>query len=258
MEIINPNEIGVKISTLISEANVKFHAVTPFLDLSKWRKIIINLESAVDRGVEIKFYFREIKEKDFQVLYNLGVELSQIDGLHTKLYLNENETIVSSMNLYEFSDLYSIDIALHFKESHDYNKIYNYYTKYIFSKKNDKNYISLTYKEKLVTLHNFLENRFSEYRINKGATYLYTKNLIPIFHLFIEPAKIKIKYPGKNPKQKLITELEQKITNIYRGEIKAHSYNTTKETKYYLWEISLPENDFVAFSNIICDFQKIE
>ncbi len=255
MEVINPNEIGAKISTLITEANEKFYAVTPFLDLSDWKKMLISLENAVKRGVEVKFYFREIKDKDFQVLYKLGVELNQIKGLHTKLYINESETIVSSMNLYEFSDLYSIDIALHFKESNDYNKIYNYFVKYILSKKNHENYISQTEKDKLVSLHNFLESRFSEYRINKGSDYLFSRNLVPIFDLFIRPTKIKLKYPIKNPKEEKIIELTSKIKNVYKGKLIEIPYDF--EYGYCLWKINLPENDFIAFSNIICELQKI-
>ena len=262
MEIINPNEIGAKISTLITEANEKFYAVTPYLDLSKWRKILISLENAVKRGVKVKFYFREIKEKDFQVLHKLGIELNQINGLHTKLYINENETIVSSMNLYEFSDLYSIDIAIHFKEDRDYNKIYDYFVKYILSKKNTENFVSQTEKDKLVSLHNFLENRFSEYKINKGGEYLYTKNLVPIFHLFIKPTEIGIKYPTKNPEKPKIIELRKKIENVYKGKFSERSYNTGIDgesgNNYYIWEINLAENKFIDFSNIICELQKIE
>jgi hypothetical protein len=262
MEIINPNEIGAKISTLISEANEKFYAVTPYLDLSKWRKILISLENAVKRGVEVKFYFREIKEKDFQVLHKLGIELNQINGLHTKLYINESETIVSSMNLYEFSDLFSIDIAIHFKENKDYNKIYNYFIKYILSKKNTENYVSKTEKEKLVSLHDFLENRFSKYRINKGADYLYTKNLVPIFHLFITPTEIGVKYPIKNPDEQIVLELSKKIRKVFKGKTSERSYNTGMDgdsgNTYYLWEIKITENNFLDFSNIICDLQKIE
>lgn len=258
MEVINPNEIGAKISTLISDANEKFYAVTPFLDLSKWRKILVSIENAVNRGVEVKFYFREIKEKDFKVLHNLGIELNKIDGLHTKLYINEKESIVSSMNLYEFSDLYSIDIALHFKEDKEYNKIYNYFEKYITSKISKGNYVSKTQKDKLVSLHSFLENRFSNHKINKASDYIFSKNIIPIFHLFIEPTRIGMKYPVKNPDEHLVLELEKKIKDVYKGEIKLRNYNTTENTKYYLWEMFLPENDFLVFSNIICDLQKIE
>ena len=262
MQIINPNEIGAKISTLISESNEKFYAITPFLDLSKWRKILTNLENAVKRGVKIKFYFREIREKDFQVLHKLGVELNQINGLHTKLYINECEVIVSSVNLYEFSDLHSIDIALHFKKTKDYNKIYNYYVKYIFSKKNSKKHVLQTEKDKLVSLHNFLESRFSEIKINKGADYIYTKNLVPMFHLFIKPTEIGIKYPVKNPEEKKVFELSAIIERTLKKKVSMRSYNTgwkgESGNTYYLWEIILPENDFLAFSNIICDLQKIE
>ncbi|WP_417873746.1 hypothetical protein [Xanthomarina gelatinilytica] len=261
MEVINPNEIGAKISTLISEANEKFYAITPFLDLSKWKKILINLENAIKRDVEVKFYFREIKEKDFQILYKLGIELNQINGLHTKLYINESETIVSSMNLYEFSDLYSIDIALHFKENKDYNKIYSYFIKYILSK-NNKSYVSKNEKDKLTSLHSFLENRFSTYKINKGSDYIYTKNLVPIFHLFIEPTKIGIKYPEKNPNEEILIELRKKIKRVYKEKTFERSYSTgidrVSGNTYYLWEINLLENDFLTFSNIICDLQKIE
>lgn len=262
MQIINPNEIGVKISTLISEANEKFYAVTPFLDLSKWKKILINLENAIKRGVEVKFYFREIKDKDFQVLHKLGIELNQINGLHTKLYINESEAIVSSMNLYEYSDLYSIDLALHFKESNDYNKIYNYFIKYIFSKKDNKNYVSQTKKDKLTSLHKFLESRFSGSKINKASNYIYTKDLVPIFHLFITTTEIGIKFPTKNPEEKTVIEMTSKITEIYKGKIIEKPYNTGTDGRsgnnYHLWEINLPENDFLAFSNTICELQKLK
>ncbi|MDF3078022.1 MAG: hypothetical protein K0S09_1911 [Sphingobacteriaceae bacterium] len=46
MEVINPNEIGVKISTLIAEANKSFIAVSAYINLSQWKKIIVNLEKA--------------------------------------------------------------------------------------------------------------------------------------------------------------------------------------------------------------------
>ncbi|WP_452220322.1 hypothetical protein [Lacinutrix salivirga] len=262
MEVINPNEIGAKISTLITEADEKFYAVTPYLDLSKWRKILISLENAIKRGVEVKFYFREIKEKDFQVLQNLGIELNQINGLHTKLYINESETIVSSMNLYEFSDLYSIDIALHFKENKDYNKIYNYFIKYILSKKNTKNYVSQNEKDNLDSLHAFLGNRFSKYRINNGGNYLFTSNLVPIFHLFITTSEIKLKYPRRNPEKHKVVELTTKIKQVYKGKITEipPKIDLDRNTRYdyYLWEINLPICDFITFSNIICDLQKIE
>ena len=253
MKIINPNEIGSKISTLIAEADEKFYAVTPFLDLSKWRKILINLENAVKRNVKIKIYFREIRDKDFNVLKNLGIELIKIDGLHTKLYFNENEVIVSSMNLYEFSDLYSIDIAIYFDELEEYNKIYNYFLKYIESK-NNESFISTNHINKLDTLHNQLSERYSKVKIIKSSDYLYSTNLVPIFHLFIELNSITLKYPRKDYTQELIIELENKIKSVIKYEIEPDG----NRNRNFYWKVQIKNNDFIKSCNIITELNKIE
>lgn len=131
MEIINSNEIGAKISTLIAESNEKFCAVTPFVRISEWKKIIISIERAKARNVSINFFVREINQTDYEALTKIGVEIFVIKGWHTKLYFNEKEVIISSMNLYEFSDLNSIDIAIFYKDTESYNKFYDYFLKYI-------------------------------------------------------------------------------------------------------------------------------
>jgi len=257
MNVINPNEIGSKISTLIAESNEKFIAVSPYIDLSEWRKIIINLERAIKRGVKIDLYFREIKEIDFQLLKKIGVNLYKIKGLHTKLYLNETEVIVSSMNLYEFSDLYSIDIAIHFKETKEYNKIYDYFLKYINSEKEDQQYNSKESEQNLDGLHKYLIDRFSGYRINSAKTYLFSKNLNPRFHLFIESSKIGFKYPQKNPSTEKVNELNQSLKNIFNDRIIFREYNTCAETKYCIWEIDISNGDYLDFVNIITESQRI-
>lgn len=257
MIIINPNEIGAKISTLIAESNDKFIAVSPYIDLSEWRKIIINLERAVNRGVVIDLYFRELKEKDFQILSDIGVNLFKIKGLHTKLYINENEVIVSSMNLYEFSDLYSIDIAMHFDENSEYNKIYDYFEKYISSKKEKQKYNSKKAKRNLKELHKYLTDRFLGHKINYTKSYLFSKNLNPIFDLFIESSKIGFKYPQKNPSPEKINELNQSLKEIFNERTIFREYNTTEKTKYCIWEIDMSKDDYLGFVNIICAAQKI-
>ena len=257
MKIINPNEIGSKISTLISESKKIFCAVTPYINLSKWKKILTNLERASKKGIEITFYFRQISDEDFNVLKALGVKLIQIDGLHTKLYFNESEVIVSSMNLYEFSDLYSIDIALYFDEPEEYNKIYDYFIKYIASK-NNSNHISNDYKSRLEELHFQLSNRYSECRINKTSSYLYAKSLVPIFHLFIELNGFTIKYPRKNFDKNLIIELEDKIKSIIKLPIKAKKFNFEDDNGYYYWDVVIKNNDFIKSCEVITELKKIE
>ena len=54
MEIINPNEIGSKISTLIIEAKEKFVAVTPYINIRNWKKITTNIQKAGSRFQDIQ------------------------------------------------------------------------------------------------------------------------------------------------------------------------------------------------------------
>lgn len=258
MNIINPNEIGSKISTLIAEAQKKFCVISPYIDISEWKKIIINLERAKERGVEIKVFFREMKEKDFQVLSRLGIALHQINGLHTKLYFNENEVIVSSMNLYEFSDLHSIDIALHFNNTEDYNILFDYFQKYIFSKISSEKYISKQTQKDLKSLQDYLEQRFPDGKISDIGEYLFSSRLVPSFDLFIDNNKIGFKYHRKNPEQQLINRLNQTFKKNFGDMMKYKTYNTTPTNIYHIWEIEFQGNEYLDFVNVITKAQGIE
>ncbi|MEP1305369.1 MAG: hypothetical protein ABJK11_01095 [Balneola sp.] len=46
-----------------------------------------------------------------------------MDNLHAKLYLNENDAVVTSMNLSEYSDTSSIDIGYHISAPEEYSKL---------------------------------------------------------------------------------------------------------------------------------------
>ncbi|MCT8341234.1 hypothetical protein MG296_14300 [Flavobacteriaceae bacterium TK19130] len=258
MNIINPNEIGSKISTLILESREKFIAVSPYLDLSEWKKILINLQDAANRGIDIEIYFREIREKDYQVLRNLNIKLFEVKGLHTKLYLNESSIIVSSMNLYEFSDLHSIDIALQFDNVKDYNKLFHYFSKYIVSKRPLDKFISKASEKRLIETHRFLSERFSEYRITSTKTYLFSKNLLPIFHTFIDLDFIGLKYPVKNPTDQDVDEITDLLDKNLDVEVIRSFYNTSEETIYYKWEIKIDEFNDIEIANVLSDLSDLK
>ncbi|WP_420386762.1 hypothetical protein [Roseivirga sp.] len=207
MNIINPNEIGAKISTLIAEAETSFCAVSPYISLTDWKKIKVNLVKAIERGVIVEFYYREIKTGDKHFLETLNISHSQIDGLHTKLYYNEKEFIVSSMNLYEFSDLHSIDIALHYTEKKDYKALLDYVNRYI--KKGHQNSASSGYKDdghvkSLYTLHQFLKTELSGVKIGSSLGYLYAKSVATQVDLFIRKESIGIKMVKPDPDKESI------------------------------------------------------
>ncbi len=255
MEIINPNEIGSKISTLIVESKVKFIAVTPYIDVSNWKKILINIENAIERKVSIDFYYREIKDVDFNVLNKLGIKLFKIKGLHTKMYFNENEMIISSMNLYEFSDLHSIEIAIFYSNLENYNKLFDYFHKYIYKQINERTLIPSGFKYELDDLHDYLSNRFVDSRIIRAKTYLFSKNLIPFFHVFINEYSIGLKLPTGYPDDNIIKKHSIIFTNLSN-----HSFNIYKPNENYQycrWEIELKGKTDFEKLNLLVELREL-
>lgn len=57
----------------------------------------------------------------------IGIRTSLCNSLHAKCYLNENEAIVTSMNLYSFSQQNNDEMGIHVTKENDtdlYNDIY--------------------------------------------------------------------------------------------------------------------------------------
>ncbi|PZP44576.1 MAG: hypothetical protein DI598_14300 [Pseudopedobacter saltans] len=236
MELIKPNEIGVKISTLISEASEKFYAITPYVNISDWKKIIVSIEHAKKRNVSIKFYIREINEENFKILTSLGVQLFKIKNLHTKLYFNENELIVSSMNLYEFSDLHSIDIAILYRDRESYIKFYDYFLKYINPIQQVK-YCSPNSQTELIEIKEYLTSIFPNSRINLSSDYLLSSLLIKKFDLFIRTNEITLKLRNKNASESEFDNITNEINKKVHNDVIANK--PSGNYMYYTWDIKL-------------------
>lgn len=266
MEFINPNEIGAKISTLILESGSFFYAITPYIDISNWKKILHNLEIIKKKGVVVKFYVREIKDRDRDALKKLDIELHIIDRLHTKLYLNECQAIFTSMNLYEYSDINSMDLAIKFTERERYAYFFDYYKKYIENCEKKINeipkYFSSNYPTKIISnskidyLYDFLVKKFPTYRIIKSNTvkkYLFSKDLIPLFDIDIEENQIKLTYPYSITKRRKehISELIKNFTTFPPRKKGNFDYS-----RYY-WTISLNGKSNMDIYNMIIKLKEL-
>ncbi len=257
MEIINPNEIGSKISTLISESTKFFYAVTAFIQVSDWKKMKTNLSLARTRGITIKFFVRDIKNEDQKTLEMTGVEVIQIPGLHTKMFFNEKEVIVTSMNLYEFSDLHSIDIALHYRDTESYLKLYSYFYKYIESiaptNQNVQEFQSLS---NLALLQNALNEKYRNTKVNKGSNYLFSENLLLPFHVFIKETEISLKYPNIKPSDGVIEFCTTKLSVAIAQQITPNK--PTETYSFHTWDIKLRQQTQTEVFDMINKIKQID
>src|SRR5438105_3188934 len=111
MQLISAPEISGKIMSLIAEAREKLVIISPYYQVESWTKLRNYLERAQHRNINIEFYVREDADRSIKEIKKIGYEPLLVHRLHSKIYLNERYGIVSSMNLYESSDVGSIDIG---------------------------------------------------------------------------------------------------------------------------------------------------
>jgi hypothetical protein len=115
----------------MEEADERLVIISPYYNLSNWTKLINTLQNVISRGIAPEVYVRENEGKSIQELRAIGIEPQLIPRLHTKLYFNEKYAIVSSMNLTQSSDDLSLDIAMKSENVEEYQKLLEYYNRYI-------------------------------------------------------------------------------------------------------------------------------
>jgi hypothetical protein len=133
MELIMPAEISGKIMTLIDTAKEKVTIVSPYNKISNWTKLTKRILEAKKNGVQIEWFIRKTGG-NFNEIKQLGITPIEIENLHCKIYMNETAAVVTSMNLYEYSDVNSIDIGYLTRNESDYQNIVLFVNNYIRKK----------------------------------------------------------------------------------------------------------------------------
>lgn len=121
-KLLNTSATNFVLENLISKARKHVVLISPYLKLNKRIKKLI--EDAILQGVSFHIVYgkQELHENEKSwLLSSTKIKLLFCDDLHAKCYLNESYCIVSSMNLYEFSQVnnYEMSILLSKKDDKD-------------------------------------------------------------------------------------------------------------------------------------------
>ncbi len=104
-EFLTTTGTSYHIEKIITEADKKLILVSPYLQLSK--TLYERLLDASMKRVRITIIFGkdELKPNERKSLANLeNLNLLFFENLHAKCYFNEKEMVITSMNMYEFSE----------------------------------------------------------------------------------------------------------------------------------------------------------
>jgi hypothetical protein len=104
-EFLQTNGIIQGIEDLIATAKAKVVLVSPYLQISE--EFSYHIKRAIARGVQITVIFgkKELKTTEFEAWDSIkGINIRFLKILHAKCYVNEENIIITSMNLYKFSE----------------------------------------------------------------------------------------------------------------------------------------------------------
>ena len=104
-EFLTTQDISDKLGQIIMNANGWLILVSPYLSISE--NLLASLQDADRRKVKITLIYgkKELKPQEKEKLNDLSnASVRYLENLHAKCFLNDSKMIITSMNLYEFSE----------------------------------------------------------------------------------------------------------------------------------------------------------
>lgn len=127
-KFLDTTGISYHLQQLINKANERLVLISPFLKINE--KIKQSLEDKNRMKIDIRVIYgkNDLQPDENNWLKSMtSISSSFCKDLHAKCYLNENEAIITSMNLYEFSQVNNNEMGIYVVKESDptlYNEIY--------------------------------------------------------------------------------------------------------------------------------------
>ena len=139
------HEVTDQIVKLVQNAKEELIIITPYLNLNARMRGALN--EAKSNGAKITVYFRleelSKKKNDADIKFfteEIGAEMVYIERLHSKLYLNENNAVMSSMNMVAGSQNDSQEIGI-FTDEDKLRRQFKHYSEDMYKRQTKVDYV---------------------------------------------------------------------------------------------------------------------
>jgi len=127
-KFLDTTGVSYHLQQLINKANEKLVIISPYLKINERIKQSLEDKNRMKIDIRIVYGKNELHPDENNWLKSMtSVRSSFCKDLHAKCYLNENEAILTSMNLYEFSQVNNNEMGIHVEKVTDpelYKDIY--------------------------------------------------------------------------------------------------------------------------------------
>lgn len=127
-KFLNSSGISYHLENLIKNANQYLFLISPFLKFNKRIKDL--LDDRNNFRIDIKIIYGKVDLQTEESNWLKSKEFIKVlfrENLHAKCYINEKEAIITSMNLYDFSQQNNNEMGIHVTKDEDeklYQEIY--------------------------------------------------------------------------------------------------------------------------------------
>lgn len=120
-EFLDTQGVSYYLKKLINNSNEKLYLISPYLQLNNQLKM--SLEDRHKFSIDIIVIYGKVSDinpDDSEWLKSMpGIKLMFHKDLHAKCYFNEKEAIVTSMNLYMFSQQNNVEMGIYISREKD-------------------------------------------------------------------------------------------------------------------------------------------
>jgi phosphatidylserine/phosphatidylglycerophosphate/cardiolipin synthase-like enzyme len=119
-KFLNTSATNYFLEEMIKDARDRLILISPFLKLNDRMKELLSDKNRLKIDVRIVYGKSELQPQEIEWLRELTyIRTSFCKNLHAKCYMNEEMCIVTSLNLYEFSQVNNNEMGVMFRRSDD-------------------------------------------------------------------------------------------------------------------------------------------
>jgi len=128
-KFLDTTGVSHHLQQLINKADEKLVLISPYLKFNQRIKQSLEDKNRLKIDIRVVYGKNELQPDENNWLKSMtSIRSSFCKDLHAKCYLNENEAIITSMNLYEFSQVNNNEMGIYIEKNNDpelYKDIYN-------------------------------------------------------------------------------------------------------------------------------------
>ena len=127
-DFLNTTGVSYRLEEIIKRTKDKLILISPYLQFNDRIKEHLQNLNIQKRDIRIVYRENKLHPDEYNWLaQQVGIRTSICKNLHAKCYINESEAIITSMNLYEFSQMNNNEMGIYIKKEGDtdlYNSVF--------------------------------------------------------------------------------------------------------------------------------------